>query len=1202
MNKRLIPFFSCFLLLIPFISTAQLTIKGRILNQSDTKPVANASVFLSNAMAGSKTAEDGVFLLTDVKPGKYDLVVSIVGFDAYKQVITVEAGNITLPDILIFPKTSALNEVKVKPKNDPSREYYYELFKKEFLGESDLAKDCKILNPEVLDFEYDDDKKILTGSSVDFLVIENEALGYRLRYLLANFTKDNKNEYQQRVHYEGASFFENLEGTPAQKRAWEQRRQEVYAGSPKHFLRAALGNRLDEEGFRVFQYAIYQNPERPPEELIAAKIKYFKHVGNKIKGSSDSLLFWEKKQRLKKMLTALQLYPLNKADLVKPTDKNGVYALNCENNGLHITYNKNRRFSSVISVQSLNNSDNKDVTLLTFNDPAGYFDDNGVYSNPNGIQYTGAWAKRRMAEILPTDYTPLASAMAPPTGVAPQKSPGAKLEDFKNSHPIEKAYLHFDKPYYAAGDTIYFKAYITMNERHWLTDLSGVLHVELINTQNKIDQSVLLKINDGVCWGDFALPDSLPKGEYRMRAYTNLMRNGGEPAFFCRTIPVVSTRIGKIAESGGVLPAANKPDLQLLPESGHLVAGLKSKVAFKAIGPNGLGLDVKGTVTDSAGKVITTFASTHLGMGFFEVLPGGGKSYKASLTFANGYQNTIDLPAAEQSGISLEVDNDSLQKVSIQIKANAEYFKQNKDKVYKVAVYSGGVTTVISNTLDCTDIKFDMAKRRLHTGVNTVTLFSPDNEPLAERLFFIQNYDQLDLNLKTDKTAYNGREKVNISLNAKNRADSVVAGHFSVSVTDESKVPVDEDKESTILSSLLLTDDLKGTVEHPGYYFNNISDTTLKNLDLVMLTHGYRNFEWKEVLKGDNPPLKYQLEKNLEINGMAKSLRGKPIANAGVSLITTGGGLVLSGQADETGHFKFANLGFADSTHLILQAAKPDGSNKTQLVYEPLPAAGLSPVIKLNTNVNQQFNAYLQNVKAQQEDYLKYGSPRGILLRDVYIKDQREKKDTYRSSVLGGPGHADQVVHMDDIKTGGLLTDKLTGILRGITIKTTPGHTSASTAIGNGPMLIVVDGIVEPDDFDFNSLANDVETVEVLKYANASMYGLAGGNGVLVFTTKIGRPVDKKDILSYGILPITPRGYYIARTFYSPQYTANETGFKRKDLRTTIYWNPELAVDKSGNASMDFYNADDPGTYRVVVEGIDENGNIGRQVYRYIVK
>src|SRR3569833_1150994 len=103
---------------LPLATRAQLTIKGRILNQADTKPVANASVFLSNASVGNKTADNGTFLLGDVKPGKYDLVISIVGFDTYKQVVTVENSNIVLPDILIFPKTFALKAVTIKHKTD----------------------------------------------------------------------------------------------------------------------------------------------------------------------------------------------------------------------------------------------------------------------------------------------------------------------------------------------------------------------------------------------------------------------------------------------------------------------------------------------------------------------------------------------------------------------------------------------------------------------------------------------------------------------------------------------------------------------------------------------------------------------------------------------------------------------------------------------------------------------------------------------------------------------------------------------------------------------------------------------------------------------------------------------------------------------------------------------------------------------------
>src|ERR1700761_363276 len=123
---------------LPIAVWAQVTITGRILNQADTKPVTNASVFLNNASVGDKTTGNGGFVLRGVKPGKYDLVVSIVGFDTYRQPIVVGSASINIPDILIFPKTIALSEVKIVAKTDPSRQFFYEIFKKEFLGESDF--------------------------------------------------------------------------------------------------------------------------------------------------------------------------------------------------------------------------------------------------------------------------------------------------------------------------------------------------------------------------------------------------------------------------------------------------------------------------------------------------------------------------------------------------------------------------------------------------------------------------------------------------------------------------------------------------------------------------------------------------------------------------------------------------------------------------------------------------------------------------------------------------------------------------------------------------------------------------------------------------------------------------------------------------------------------------------------------------------
>jgi len=801
----------------------------------------------------------------------------------------------------------------------------------------------------------------------------------------------------------------------------------------------------------------------------------------------------------------------------------------------------------------------------------------------------------------------------------------SKLAVFTSENRLENAYLHFDKPYFAAGDTIYFKAYVTQGDKHQLTESSGVLHVELINPKNIIERSLKLQLVNGVAWGDFALADSLPPGNYRVRAFTHLMKNADDSWFFEQTISVgsfatvVSTK--KVAKQ--TVKQNVNSSAQFFPEGGSLITGVPCKVAFKAINTAGLGVSAKGILSDNEGNEISSFVTSHLGMGYFMFTPTTNKLYTATVNFADGTKTMVGLPKSVDKGISLVINNTDITKASLKIVASKAYFEENQGKVFGLIIYTGGKANAISAKLDSMEIKMDVLKRRMPTGIATVTLFSPSGEPLAERLIFVQNYNQLNLNVDTDKKTYNKRDKVTIKLNAKDRANDPVMGQFSVSVVDESTVQIDPKEESTILSNLLLTSELKGYVEQANYYFADSSAKAIENLDILMLTQGYRRFEWKKIINNSYSPIAYKPENLLEISGQAQTVGGKPLVNAVVSLIPKMGGTMLTQITDEKGNFKFADLDFPDQSPYVLQAVSSNGNMHTKLSY-----FNDLEVVTPNRDPNKYVDdlnhstmvPYMANRKKLNASILKYGGADGIMLNQIIVKG------TYKTNSLLGAGNADQVIQMQDIKQSGSLINILQGRLQGVIfVGNTPYLNRNLAGYTLPPMLVVVDGLVlnkqtdtgarteEPTNghspkpimtdggvgLDMNP--RDIETIEVVKGANANIYGLNANGGVLIITSRLGGSKNYKDEISTGVLPIKAFGFYKAREFYVPNYQTNNNLVK-PDLRTTIFWKPNIETDNKGNASFEYYNADGHGSYRITIEGIDDNGNIGRKTYRYMVK
>lgn len=229
-----------FLLLLPLGCLAQFKLEGKVVNATDNKPIPDASVSINNTTIGTKGAADGSFTLSNLSPGQYELIISVVGYEHYRKPIMVNE-NIQLGNVILMPKTMLMNEVVIGG-SDPTRARKIRLFKEQFLGWSSFAKQCTILNPSVLVLALSNHSDVLTGHSNDFLEIDNDALGYKLKYLVSNFVL---NRLTRNIGYEGDVLFEEKSGTPQQKTRWEKNRRKAYFGSSTHFLRQVLADRVD---------------------------------------------------------------------------------------------------------------------------------------------------------------------------------------------------------------------------------------------------------------------------------------------------------------------------------------------------------------------------------------------------------------------------------------------------------------------------------------------------------------------------------------------------------------------------------------------------------------------------------------------------------------------------------------------------------------------------------------------------------------------------------------------------------------------------------------------------------------------------------------------------------------------------------------------------------------------------------------------
>ena len=873
----------------------------------------------------------------------------------------------------------------------------------------------------------------------------------------------------------------------------------------------------------------------------------------------------------------------------------------------------------------------------------------------------------------------------------------AKTQKLTNDHPTEKVYIHFDKPYYAVNDTIWFKAYVTI-DLHQLSSLSKILYIDFIN-EGQLARELKLQIVNGTANGCLILtPDFAKRGNFHVRAYTRWMRNADQAYFFNRTITIgsntsgivvpritfknsISEKVDKInaeivykdengapyvnkkvnwkavnddgtiskgkgeTNQNGVVSisfTSEKPgelnsssisadletedkktitkifpiqltppgiDAQFFPEGGYLINGIRSRVAFKAIKPDGLGIDSKGTVVDNNGTVVANFDSQHLGMGVFVLTPENGKTYKTNFIFTDGSQSSFDLPNVRVDGINLSVNNSAKDSLGIKITTNDGFFQKNQNKTFYVMAQCNGVVCYAAQTvLKNTTYTAVVPKNKFPTGILQITVFSSKGAPLSERLVFIQNNDQMNVTMKTDQSTYSRRQKMRILVSAKNNA-LPAEGNFSVAVINESIVPYDDDDAPNILSHLLLTSDLRGFVEKPGYYFNHKDEKSIADLDVLMLTQGYRRFSYKNIIADKNPPITFLPEQGIAISGILRNNTGLPIAKGNIRLFIPDKAYSTTTVTDANGAFRFPNVLVSDTSKIKISARDNANGNNLMLSIDPL--VGPPSTIFINpageiTNMDSTLRPFLQNSKRQ------LNVPHA--LEGVVIKAKPNiKKVDHRdySSLTGLNMIADHEIPGDMFKDCNSFANCLMGSAFGLTYDNNNFYITRDYSAGKRiPVAYYVNGMPVDYSYLYNVDPKMVESVEIFNNDGFSNINKTSGtSGVVVVNIKKipkGEKISKDELLAMlpknNEIEFIPGGYSTGRTFYSPKYENTSGNTAGGDYRSTIYWNPVITTDKTGNASFEFFNSDGAGTYKAIIEGIDKDGNIGRYVYRYKVQ
>lgn len=784
---------------------------------------------------------------------------------------------------------------------------------------------------------------------------------------------------------------------------------------------------------------------------------------------------------------------------------------------------------------------------------------------------------------------------------------------YTGQFPYEKVYLHTDRVAYLPGETIWMKSYLFYGENRAADSTSGSVWIDLVSASGrKIVLDARIPSKGGYGDGYMILPDTLSTGRYTLRAYTSWMRNFSEEWYFNQVINVVKPSAPPAPQLG---TASVKIDVQFLPESGHWVAGLPSRMAFKAINSAGIGIDVAGYVLNTKKDTVAGFQSQHLGMGAFPITPEAGQTYTAYVKMKTGDAYTaFPLPAPQNTGYILQVDNLS-NKENIRVfvmhnlpipaeatamasapgSASATAPTGPQPMLSIVAQVNGALVYAAKAPANRPRFLVNIPRNKCPQGIVHITLFDEKGKPVSERLAYSDHNEIIQLTVKSARTSVGVRQRVDLTVTATNAQGAPVAADLSLAVTDTKQQPTVRPNGRSLVSYLLLTSDLAGHIEQPGYYFDQKNTDRYNKLDLLMMTQGWRRFTWDKVMASAYPPMRFFVDTSLTLSGTVYQATSRvPAPNVELLVMrnrkdsSRETGMVT---ADAQGRFFLSGMQLIDTNTIFIQASRGTSRNFNVVLdklYSPQVRLVRPPLNPLDLDY-EQLAELLKRQKAYLDIERQISLNNEIQLQTVTVKAKKADPYAQQRSMYGTP---DNTLVVDDMIAAG--QSSIFDLLRRIAgVQVNGGGPTPSVTIRNSAPLFMIDGMRSDIQAVGSISPQTVANIDVVKGAGAS---IMGASSVINIITKRGGPSkqDVSNVPAPGILIEKVVGYAPRRQFYAPRFDAATPDERvRPDFRATLWWVPRLRTDATGKATTSFFTSDAKTTLRFVVEGTTKSGQPG---------